>query len=132
MVAQRLHVDLCALVHHYGIVITTGGLHSQSLELVHTTIGTIFTLQLTLKWLIWSVRRSFDAHDIAPLIDFVPAVRVAIRAQRLVCASAGTSVRTQLSRKFTFQLFPTTREVRCLVTVWWIGNVVVLANIASV
>merc|ERR1711957_559219 len=77
MIAQRFHAYFRTFVHHYGVEITTHSLHPQPLKFVHTSIGTIFALQLSFEWSIWLILGSLRTHNIPFLIDVVPTMRVA-------------------------------------------------------
>jgi len=131
MIAQRFHVYFFALVDRNGIIIAAYGLHSQSLELVDASVSPISAFEFALEGIIWFVWRRCYAHKVPdPIVLGVPAVRISVRAQRLMSPTMGTSEGAKIVRKFFFEFWPTGGEVGILVAVRRVCHVVLLTDVA--
>jgi hypothetical protein len=75
VIAQRFHLAFGAFVHHDSVVVATHALNSDSLKLVNSCVGAIFSLQFALERIIWLVWRRGYAHDVPdPIALGVPAM----------------------------------------------------------
>lgn len=129
MITQWFHSLFGTFVNSYGIVVATHCLRTEPLEFVNTRVRTISTFQHSFKWIIWSVWRSFDAHDVSLSSDPIPLMRIPVHAQRLVGASVRSRVCTKLSSEFILDVCPTFGEIRVLVKMWGVCHVGLLANV---
>lgn len=129
VVAQRFHASFGTLIYEHRIVVTTHGLDAEPLKLVYTSVGAVAALQLALKWIIRDVRWRFNAHDVAFGSYSSPGVGASAHTECLVRSSMITRVRAKLSSEFVFKVFPALREVRHLITMRWVCDVIVLPDV---
>jgi hypothetical protein len=129
MVAERPHILFLALIDHDDVVIAAGGFNPHLLENVFSSILTVFAVKYARKWWFWFVWRSLHAHDLTILRRCLPLVRVAICAEGLRSTTVRTRVGAESGWKLWFQVFPAAREIRGLIPMWWIRQMIVLAKI---
>lgn len=131
MITQRLHFLFCALAYHDVINIATRCRDPNFLESIFTSVRTVFATQNTTKWRIWFVRWRFDAHYLAIFSCSTPSMRAAVRTQSLLLAAMWTSERAKVRWEFAFNVGPTLREIRVLISVRSVRDVVSLADVSG-
>lgn len=131
MITQWFHLQLGARVDHDRIIVSACCIDPNSLELVNSSVNTIFIIQFSLKWVIRLVRGSFGTHDETFCIYVIPSMRTRICAQGDRCAAMGTREGTKLFGELLFELRPAAREIAIRVAMGRVRHVIVLPDVYS-
>jgi len=129
MITQGFHFLFGAFVHHNVINVATCCCYTNFLECVFACVGPVFAAQCPRERWVWLVWWGFDAHHLWKFCRGSPRVGTAMGAQSFSCAPMWTRKRTKFLREFALQVRPPSWEVRVLVTMWPISNVVSLADV---